>query len=96
MEETLSFKKDGNQYVAEFDATDIVGIHLERPKECSLSIEHRLTTSGKYYTVRSYGQVSGPAIFEAFLSSEGYDAGFTVRWRIKSGEKPTVAKKVTA
>ena len=84
MEETLSFaKNDAGEFETEFSATEIVGVHIERPTTGALYIEHRLSADGTYFCDRSYG-VNGPLVFDSWLQSDGYAEGMTTHWRIRS------------
>ena len=79
----LNFSKVGNEWVAEFEATNHFNLHLEREGTGSLIVSQRGASSGEYASAFVKGVYEGQPLID-------YDFGALVypKWiKVTSGSK---------
>lgn len=60
----LRFVKDGNVFVAEFEAAGDFNLHVERSAGGLFKVEQRTTTEGNYAKVDSLGYLDGKDVID--------------------------------
>lgn len=83
----LEFTKQGNQFVAEFNAPGTFNIHVEREGTSSFTIEVRTSETGKFAAVKGSSEYAFDKVID--MDVPGYV--FPKRIRLSCGEKPTLA-----
>ena len=83
----LNFNKEGNSFVAEFEATGDFNLHVERAKGGVFNIYQRTAQSGKYAYVEGLGSQTGKDVIEYDFTGIVYPKSI----RVVSESEPTMA-----
>ena len=84
----LQFNKDGNNYIAEFTASDDFNLHIEREDRGFLKVMQRTTASGAYDNIQGASfNYTDPVIDVDFTA-----AVYPQYIRVISFIKPTMAE----
>lgn len=83
----LTFTKQGNSYVAEFDATADFNLHIERPKEGYLRVYQRTGGSGGFAYVEGLSQYA----FDKIIDLDFTGAVYPKSIKVVSDVQPSLA-----
>lgn len=84
----LTFTKDGNAYVATFEATSDFNLHLELPERGLVSVQQRTTSSGKYAPVKGMERYNFDTILDVDFGGGIYPKSI----KVMCASKPSVAE----
>lgn len=75
----LNFTKDGNAYVAEFEASGDFNVHIETAEECTLNVFQRTGSSGAFAQVESVGLRAFDRVKDVDFSGSVYPKTIQIR-----------------